>query len=459
MSVYSYILKNAWLFVTLAFACLIACFLDIPVFWDMYGQVKTADFYLQTYFYELCPNGNGFTDNGYFPLYPVYLALLCKLLGFQLWVVHLSVLPFIAGMLYQLQVFSRRFLSERKTALVLCLSLLHPALEAQSIYFSSEIAFVFLALCLLNNLIDKHGSYIVLSATALCLLNFRALPWVSLLFLYEVFGKKQKSAWYLILPLFFSLAWMAFHFLHYGWFFVNPENEEHRTLLGIKGMAGNFFWCLLKLSDYATIIVLIFTGMLCYQEKKIREPQLYFLLAILATISFLIPLSNPISNRYFLFCYVLSLPVFVHSLSGYPRKKKVVFVILYALFLVQSNWVSKPNKYGNAWDCTLQSLSYFDIRKELDAYVMHEKIAPADVAAGFQLYFKDAYYLMNKNPKEYALLSDTEMQDTPFIAESNICNNYSAARLRYLEKNYDLIKTFCKGSLYIKLYKRKERAV
>ena len=66
---------------------------------------------------------------------------------------------------------------------------------------------------------------------------------------------------------------------------------------------------------------------------------------------------------------------------------------------------------------------------------------------------------MNKNPKEDALLSDTEMQDTPFIAESNICNNYSAARLRYLEKNYDLIKTFCKGSLYIKLYKRKERAV
>jgi hypothetical protein len=128
---------------------------------------------------------------------------------------------------------------------------------------------------------------------------------------------------------------------------------------------------------------------------------------------------------------------------------------LFCVFLIQSNWLTKPDKYGNAWDCTLQSLNYFDLRKDLDTYVLENNISTKDVAAGFQLYFNDAFYLMNNSTKEYDLLSDTDMPPNLYIADSNICNNYNAQRKEYIEKNYNLIKSFVKGSAYIHLYKKK----
>ena len=122
---------------------------------------------------------------------------------------------------------------------------------------------------------------------------------------------------------------------------------------------------------------------------------------------------------------------------------------------MQSNWLAKPNKYGNAWDCTLQSLNYFDVRKKLDEYVATSKISPADVAAGFQLYFNDTWYLMNGINKEYALLSDTDMNTNLYIADSNICNNYNKERTTYLAENYTLVKSFAKGTIYIHHFKKK----
>src|ERR1035437_1930480 len=139
MIIYSFIQKHAWWLVSIVDAAIIVSCCNIPVFWDIYGQVKIAHYYLDTNFKHLLPNGNGFTDNGHFPLYSLYLAALFILLGFKLWVAHLSVIPFVFGFLYQLQVLCKRFLSDGKALWVLLLTLIHPALEAQRIYFSSEI--------------------------------------------------------------------------------------------------------------------------------------------------------------------------------------------------------------------------------------------------------------------------------------------------------------------------------
>lgn len=78
------------------------------------------------------------------------------------------------------------------------------------------------------------------------------------------------------------------------------------------------------------------------------------------------------------------------------------------------------------------------------------------MAGGFQVYFNDAYYLMNDSTKEYNLLSDTEMNTNLYIADSNICNNYNPQRKTYLERNYTLVKEFVKGVIYIRLYEKKQ---
>jgi hypothetical protein len=455
MNLYTFIQKNAWWLVSLVYAVVVVCYSNTPVFWDMYGQVKTAHYYLETNFTNLFPNGNGFTDNGYFPIYTIYLAMLFKLFGFKLWIAHVSVLPFIVGLLYQLQRFCKRFLSNKKTLVVLLLTLIHPVIEAQSIYFSSEICFVFLAVWMLNAIQDERASRMVLSATLLCLLNLRALPFVFLVWIYFTFLKKQKSAWYLVLAFIVSITWLFIHFKMSGWLFENPENIGHRAILDFNGMLKNFFWCAVKLTDFANIIAIVFIALFCFNHKKISEPIVFVALAAISIFIFCVPLSNPISNRYFLLVYVLMLPAFVFSLSPFSIQKFVGSCLLFCVFLIQSNWLTKPDKYGNAWDCTLQSLNYFDLRKDLDTYVLENNISTKDVAAGFQLYFNDAFYLMNNSTKEYDLLSDTDMPPNLYIADSNICNNYNAQRKEYIEKNYNLIKSFVKGSAYIHLYKKK----
>ena len=455
MSIYKFTQKNAWWLVGVLYTILILCFCNTPVFWDMYGQVKTAHYYLENNFTNILPNGNGFTDNGYFPIYTLYLATCFKLFGFKLWVAHISVLPFVIGLLYQLQHFCKRFLSDEKTLLVLLLTLIHPAIEAQTIYFSSEICFVFLSLWVINSLQDVRASRMFLSSTFLCLLNLRAFPFVILLFIYFVFLKKQKNAWYLVGAILISIVWMFMHFQLTGWFFENPENIGQRTLSGFNQMMKNFFWCIVKLTDYANIIALVFIGLFCFTHKKLNESLVFVLLAAVSIFVFCVPLSNPISNRYFLLVYVLMLPAFAFSISAYSLQKFIASCIIFVLFLLQSNWLTKPDKYGNAWDCTLQSLNYFDVRKDLDGYVLENNIAAKDVAAGFQLYFNDEFYLMNNSTKEYDLLSDTEMPANLYVADSNICNNYNPQRKTYLEQKYSLVKSFTKGSVYVHLFKRK----
>jgi hypothetical protein len=455
MTFYKFIQINAWWLISIVFVVIIISCCNLPVFWDMYGQVKTAHYYLETNFKHLLPNGSGFTDNGHFPLYSLYLAALFKLFGFKLWLAHVSIIPFVIGLLYQLQMLCKRFLSDEKALWVLVLTLIHPALIAQSIYFSSEICFVFFALWMLNTIEDLRASRMVLSSSLLCLLNLRALPLVIIILCYFVFLKKQKSVWYLLLSILVSVSWIFIHFYASGWFFINTENVGHRTVIDFIGMIKNFFWCFFKLTDFGNIIALIFIVLFCFKQKRIDEPIVFLLLAIIAVIAFCIPLSNPISTRYFLLVYVLALPAFIYSVSAFSKQKMITACLVFVLLLMQSNWLIKPNKYGNAWDCSLQSLTYFDVRKDLDNYVSENNISPKDVAAGFQVYFNDKYYLMNNSDKEYDLLSDTEMNENLYIADSNICNNYNSQRMDYLERNYTLVKSFTKGSIYIRLYKRK----
>jgi hypothetical protein len=455
MAVYTFIQKNAWWLLSIVYITVIVSCCHIPVFWDMYGQVKTAHYYLETNFKHLLPNGNGFTDNGHFPLYALYLSVLFKLFGFKLWLAHVSIIPFVIGVLYQLQLLCKRFLSDEKTLWVLLLMLIHPAVAAQSIYFSSEICFVFFALWMLNTIKDIRASRMVLSSSLLCLLNLRALPLVIIVLICFVFLKKQRSAWYLSLSILVAIAWMFIHFYASGWFFINPENIGHRTAIGFIGMMKNLFWCLVKLTDFGNIIALIFIALFCFKQKRIEEPVVFLLLATIAVIAFCVPLSNPISNRYFLLVYILTLPVFIYSIKSFSKQKTAAACLVFALLMIQSSGLTMPDKYGNAWDCNLQSLNYFDVRRELDDYVVENHISPIDVAAGFQLYFNDKYYLMNDSDKEYDLLSDTEMNENLYITDSNICNNYNEQRKEYLEKNYTLVKSFTKGSVYIRLYSKK----
>jgi len=434
---------------------LLGFFSGIPVFWDMYGQVKTAHYFLESNFTNLFPDGNSFSDNGHLPLYPLYLAALFKLLGYNLMVAHFSVLPFLLGILWQLQKFCRRFLNEGHTFLVLLFTLLHPAFITQSIYFSSEISLVFFSLWLINALQSDRASHIAMAAVFLCLFNLRGISLTTVLFIYFFFRKQNLNAWYLGCGFLAGMTGLLIHYKISGWFFQGDEIKEFRSVASLTVMlknAGLFFFKLIDLGSVFGWAAVIFIAI---KARKIPETVWVLLIVCISVFLVCVPFTNPISNRYFLFCYVLLLPVFLHSIVVLPKKLFILVNFCFAIVLFSNNGVMYPDKYGNTWDCSLKSLPYFKLRAQLDEYVAEQKISTTDVAAGFQLYFNDKYYLMNNSDKEYSLLSDTEMPSTLYVAESNVCNNYNVARQSFLETNYQGIKTFKSGAVYIFLYKKR----
>ncbi len=455
MKVINYITKNAFWFVSGLYVAIVVCSCCLPVFWDMYAQVKTAHFFLETDFKNLLPDGNSYSDNGHFPMYAIYLALLFKIFGFKLWVAHFSVLPFVLGLLLQLKKLSAKFLNEQKTFLVLLLTLAHPAILTQTIYFSNEIAIVFFSAWMINALLEPRSSHIALTSIFLCLLNLRGISFVFLLLIYFGLTKKQKSAYYLLSGMVIWIIWMLIHYYYMGWFLQGSEIKEFREITTLSGMLKNFLLCFWKLLDLGSVIGWIIIFISVVKIKKSNPLLNFLLLATLSVFFICVPLSNPISNRYFLLCYVLLLPAFVLAISAMSKRLFFIISFIFALVLIRNNWMSYPNKYGNAWDCSLKSIPYFDVRKQLDDYTADNKIARANVEAGFQLYFNDSFYLMSDSKEEYALLSDTEMPSKLYVADSNICNNYNSDREKYLLDNYVLEQKFEKGSVYINLYKRK----
>jgi hypothetical protein len=310
---------------------------------------------------------------------------------------------------------------------------------------------------MINSLRSVRASHIAVSSMLLCLLNLRGISLVIVLLPWFLSAKKNKESWYLLCGIFAWLVWMFTHYRMSGWLLQNPENMEHRSVVGMKTIFLNLGISVLKLFELGSFVPLILIVFINACKKHIQEPFILFLLCGIATILPGLFLSNPVSNHYFLLCYVLLIPVFIHAITQLNKRFFFGLTFLSAISLFAANWIALPVRYAKAWDCSLKSLSYFDLRRELDEYVRAHNIPPQDVAAGFQVYFNDRYYLMNDSQKEYALLSDTEMNSEPYIADSNICNNYNPQRAAYLAANYSEEITFRKGSVYITFYKRKQK--
>lgn len=450
-----FIRKHDWLIAALA-SCIVVLFsLDVPVFWDMYGQIKTADAFISTGFSNLIPNNEHFTDNSHFPFYTLYLALWLKLLGFHLWAAHLLVLPFVAGLFFQIKKYALRFLSEETIPWLMLLLIAFPPLMAQGIFFSTEICIVFLSLWIINAVLDGSRFSMIFSSVLLCLVNLRGLALCGILILYLVLFKKDSKVIFASAGIIVAAVWLVIHYKISGWIFENPLNGEHRQSLTATGMLKNFFICCWKLLDGGMIMGWIILSLSFFKRKKISPNYILLLLTLLATIANCLVFSNPISNRYFLLVYVLLLVSFAEAVSHFETKKMPLMFVMLILFLQTADRLVYPNRLGNAWDCRLQSFPYFRLRDELDRYVKINQIEPTDVSAGFQLYFNDKFYRMNGTDFEYALLSDTEMPRTDYVAESNICNNYNPERELFLKASYSLSREFKAGKIYIKLYKKR----
>ncbi len=435
---------------------LIYWFRNLPLFWDITGQVDAALRLQKTGFSYLFPSETGVkwqTDNGHLPLYAIYLACLFNFFGVKLWVVHFSVLPFAAGCVYLVAKMNSKILEHTSPFAIATALILYPFVLAQIIFASSEFSLAFFTLWMLHAVQNNRALHIVLASIVVCLLNLRGIAITILALTFYIAWRKNKNGWYLVPSILIWMLWIAIHRKFTGNFW-GEENQEFRDFPGMAKILHNTAAALLKFLESGAFICWAFFCYSVFKRRKWDDRANFLVLVSLSVLLVCIPSSNPVVSRYYLIVHLLLVPTVFYILPETRKLKKgIVIAGLFILFLA-SNIFILPPRFSNPWDCSLSALKYFPLRDSLDNYVEKEKIAPNQIQAGYQLYFPDSLYRLKNEFKGYALLPDHRLPESEYVAESNICNNFNRERETFLTKSYHLVKSFENGPIFINLYQR-----
>lgn len=449
---------NDW-FLLVAWTILVLFSLKVPVFWDMYAEVKTAVYFIYTNWSDLLPNGNGYVDNGHIPIYPLYLSGLFKIFGYHLYVAHLSVLPFLFVLNNEISRLTADLRNQFFRLLLLVLILLMPFISPAIINFNREIAFLSFSIGFYNAIKSRIESRILLFSLLLVLFNQRGIFLVIGGLIYSLLYRSSQNAIRLkfFFPAFvFFIIWMLFHYLVSGWFILNPANSEHRSFIGISQVFRNLLFSLWKLADLGMFMLWLPLLFIANYRVKWQQDFRLFTIFLLVTIMMLLPFSNPVSHRYFLLFYLV-LPVFVFKRLALFRNQMISrsWIVTIFMVVISGHFWLYPNRYGNSWESQFRSVRSHKVRRLLDDYTIKKGIPPDSISAGFQLYFNSDFYLMDQKSREYQLLQDTGICSSPYLAESNLPNNFSPYRREWLNKLYVKDTSMNSGVFYLDIYRKK----
>lgn len=456
--------KLIFLFTFLFFAFLTAFSLHIPFFWDGIFFSESA-----VHFFE---NGsdNFITpiqvDTGGFPLYPIYLSVVWKVLGKTLLVSHLAMFPFLIGIAYEYYKLAKRFLKESMLPFAMVLLVVEPTFITQSILMGYDILMVYFFLVALNSLLRKNQLLYSLALTLLCLSSMRGIMLGISLFIMDiilnsVFEKKiNVKIFSYVSALVAVLFWAFYHHQKTGWFFFSPERENnHEALVSASMMFRQFIFIVWKISDLGRIvlwIVFIFGGYYFYKKQKENEFKKIIIIVfipLITLICFMVPLSNPIGHKYFIITF-LGLNIAVCYLLQQVKTKKlqIGFLLFFCVMMVSGNLWIYPQRYGNAWDSSLKILPYFELQKKMDDYIRNEKISEKEIGTQFPLIADNRYTYLENTSYKYSDWQKDSSINFKYMLLSNVINTDSPEQFKKIKAEWKLIKELKSGQLSISLY-------
>jgi len=331
-------------------------------------------------------------------------------------------------------------------------------------------AFIWAMIMLLENRRTLYSVLLVL----LLLISIRGLYFVLGLFLCDIlinYRNIKENLYKKITPYFIFfcvlVAWLIYHKMQTGWYLI-PDNLEntHRSFLGFEMILKQLVYITWKLLDFGIIIIWIsaFLISIVLFKKKLADNKFKQLLSFLLIITLVLSLgmavlSNPVGHKYFIVVYCL-VTILAANIFIIFKKQLVKWSILLFLILVLTagNFILYPVKLGNGWDCSLKTLPYFSLEKELKSYVLEHNINPSEVYTYFPVYnnHKNSYL---QNDFAYAKADEADVNKCPYFIVSNIYNVQNPDELMKLTKNWLLLKHLRKGQIFLTLYKNPSSAI
>lgn len=169
--------------------------------------------------------------------------------------------------------------------------------------------------------------------------------------------------------------------------------------------------------------------------------------------------TNPILHRYFIVYFLLHglcLGVLLFKDDFGILKKGILTLV--TLALVSGHLWIYPNKdlLTQGWDASLAHVPYFNLRQQMTDYIEEEGIAYQQITTAFPNVNGTYYSDLSKEKWNFIPKHKLALEQSTYVMESNVMNDFLEVDLQLLKsEQFQLIQSFEKMGVYMKLYKRK----
>jgi hypothetical protein len=443
-------------------------------FWDsILLSSRYAHWFIDTNFSSfILPTG---LDAVHPPTFGLYLALCWSLFGKTLLVSHLAMLPFLAGIVWQLYLISKLYFSQKTLFFVLLFVLADPTLLAQSVLVSPDIALLFFFLLCMQWILNNKRKWLALSLVLLAFISVRGMFAVVSIYAIDLYLSKlfvNKKLWFgrlikLTLPYIPAAISVCIYLLvryQYLGYIIPLESanwgddyqgSDFKTVLY---NAAILCWRLLDFGRIGYWLVLIF--LLVRYRCTLFKPGsnatsffLFFALFILTSLPYLLLFKQPVLHRYLMPAYIFISLAFLYilletALTSTKHKWLIYSVVLAGL--ISGNFWIYPDTISKGWDSTLAHLPYYKLRSNMLSYIKQQNIPIDSIGSEFPNTRTFMYTDLNEDNRCFP---QKNLKTQPYILQSNIFNDFSDSELYERRHSWILVREEKKCGVYVRLYK------
>ena len=465
-----------YLYYFITITCFLLLFIytsETAFFWDtvQLGSLH-ATFYFENNFNEiLLPQK---MDSGHIPAFGMYIAMIWKLFGRSLLVSHLAMLPFIAGLFWQMHRLASYFFVKNKRGIVFLLLLIDSVIVSQTTLIGPDLPLTVFFLMAFNYILRNEKSLLTVAVLLLFLTSMRGMMLSFCLLFVDIWlnvelSKKWKETFFNLLRRSFiylpSLAlFIAFSYYHYsvkGWIGYHDDSPWANAFesVGFKGFSKNIFVYVWRLMDYGKFFPFLIVFILgsFYFKKYWRNEKSKTLIMTLSILFFVFPINmvwaqDLLAHRYLLpitITFTLCAAYFLLN-SNLSQIFKNSTIALWIIIMLSGNFWIYPDKVAQGWDSTLAHLPYFELQKETIQYLDQNKIDFNDVETFFPSQGAIDFFYLNNDHR----IIDGYEEKREYLIYSNI-NNVSDDQYDLIHSDqYQLLKYTESKGVFIKIFKK-----
>jgi hypothetical protein len=445
--------------------------LKLPFFWDkdiLYSRI--AHWLPDHHFTAALPDD---LDPGYPPALGYLLALLWKLFGMTLPVMHLTMLPFTLGIVWQTSRLLRQFVPTRALAMAMVLILADPVFLAQTVVYSTDLVMLFFMLLALNSVMHKQRIWLAVAVTGLLFSHMRGTMVAATIGIFDLYRNsqwKKPDTLVKIIPAYLPGmilfgGWMIFHYHTKGWIGYHPGSPWAGCyeLVDGAGFVKNCAILVWRLADYGHLFVWLAVILLMIPLLKRNgnpgEPLKQILLLLLVSMVLIFPpmlIYRMLNGHRYLIpvYYFLSLLAvcLIFEIPGNQRIRKILFAGIVVALLTGNFWIY-PDKIAKGWDSTLAHLPYHSLRHKMMQYIDQNHIAIEETGSRTPNTAMIDYIELNGDKRAFP---DAHLSTDHYVFYSNILNMFTDEEIDRLKRDWVVEKEYRCMLVRVTLYRNPE---